>query len=1345
MLWLEVFGDLTCTVSGGSAPLGGTPISTGKSVRLSSSARAVLGFLILHPGRQPRRHVRSATEIHSDDTFRSTLKRLRDGPLSAVFAGDEGHLELRVDHESSSWHKFRKECLSAEPVDWLNAWKRSEQTLLDGLDLGGGGWLGEARAEVAAARAGLCKRALSSNDQSRQEAQLWLARWTGLEPLSEEPILSGAAVLQRLGEPALGVGAIDAFVRRLHDAGAAPSQELLELLEHLQTGQGGRPIPLRRSLVLPARLEIQPKAPLEREPQLDHLKSKLVLALQERQVVLLEGEAGMGKTALMAWACVQWGPASSSRPGPQSSATGYPAVLWGDFGQEKYYGAFFAALDDYIDGLPDDELAYQFGPYAEVLAAELPVLGDRLGLAPLAQGGDRGGRRQRLFRALAETIRLIARAGPTVLVLDDLHKAGKDDRQLLSHLLRATDLRPMLILLAYRPDSHLSDWLRNVAEEISPLSTLSVGPLSIEGVERMISESLGSSPQPTVDRVADQTRCIPFFIERAIEGLGPTAELDPAIPEETPSFDIEALDGDSLDVLACAALLGVETDQRLLTQALSPAHPVRHAVSWGLSAGILVHDEHQMLRFTHDLFREQLLARAEDRLAALAGPLAEAMESDPDADAALSASLHELSGNRAAALADRRRAARQAQGALAHADAVGHLLTALTLVDGEDERLPTLMELGLAQWQSGMIQGSAQTYYDAARLAEKLDRPDDLAEAALGAVGRLGFQGVTADSRLVDLLSTALEALPEADSSVRARVLGCLAQALTFSGKQQHAVAELSEEAERMARRIDDDELTLDLLCRTCWATWTPQNLLRRRARADEMVQLADAVGNGPLSFEAHIQHLAIALETGHRARALADVEICERLAAGLNLAYYTALACYIRGMVELLDGPRADVGERSTWEGLEVGQREQNQGILQLFGAQLLYVRLLQGRSAELLAASQSLTEYYKPIAAWRAGLALIYTETNNPDQAAEAVSALAAKRFSAIPRDMFFIVCMDHLARASVALYPNYGIDDALMEAIYTELAPYADRQVLAGVAAAVHGSVHLPLGLLAAAQGESHLAAQHFRGAASAAAAMGCRPASIEARVHLLLVELADPGADIRPLDLMLDELALLVQESAELGIVRSAEALGVALLHAQRRATADGRDELAAKADALRGAVELLLAEATPVVPSSSTMRRVLGRTVARHIAPRLGPRLDRYDDLTLEKHFDQAQEKVMRGMALLYQPDMGCGFVGQVGFRFPRTQGSKDVYEWCFEIDLTRARATRGPPEDAKAIVTAPVRQFAELLTRRLNGVQGWVEGRIKVDGDPTVAARLVEMFGGEQALIDLDPGDTTGS
>ena len=204
----------------------------------------------------------------------------------------------------------------------------------------------------------------------------------------------------------------------------------------------------------------------------------------QTQIVLLEGEVGIGKTRLatefLAWAETEGADALQG----QAFETG----------GHLPYQPMIEALRPRIEreNAPDDLFS---DLWLTELSQLLPELRDRYPdlAAPL---GDESVARNRLFEAVARLGQALAARAPFVLFIDDVQWADAASLEVLHYLARrfAESKTPALLLLTLRMEERdlrpaLAEW-RAGMERAAPLTHLLLGPLSAEDILRLL-QALG--------------------------------------------------------------------------------------------------------------------------------------------------------------------------------------------------------------------------------------------------------------------------------------------------------------------------------------------------------------------------------------------------------------------------------------------------------------------------------------------------------------------------------------------------------------------------------------------------------------------------------------------------------------------------------------------------------------------------------------------------------------------------------------------------------------------------------------------------------------------------------------
>jgi len=157
-----------------------------------------------------------------------------------------------------------------------------------------------------------------------------------------------------------------------------------------------------------------------------------------------------------------------------------------------------------------------------------------------------------------------------------------------------------------------------------------------------------------------------------------------------------------------------------------------------------------------------------------------------------------------------------------------------------------------------------------------------------------------------------------------------------------------------------------------------------------------------------------------------------------------------------------------------------------------------------------------------------------------------------------------------------------------------------------------------------------------------------------------------------------------------------------------------------------------------VRALSAAVRDLARASVRRRA-QAGARLavSRASDQRLEQIFGSAgsQRTLFAMMASRFQPDQAAGFSGAICYDLRRTGAPEapgtSSRPWTIDISGERARVRPGKPQQAAVTIGVGVADFIRLVTGATNAFDLIAAGRLTLDGDMAVAARLGDMFGAE--------------
>ncbi|WP_281257720.1 ATP-binding protein [Asanoa hainanensis] len=397
---------------------------------------------------------------------------------------------------------------------------------------------------------------------------------------------------------------------------------------------------------------------VERAPQLAVLNAVLdaVTAGHGGVLVLLGGEAGGGKTALVREFCRHHAP-----------------VLWG-------------ACDPLFTPRP-------LGPFTDI-------------------AHDTGGALRELIAAGAKPHQVaveVGRQAKGIMVLEDLHWADEATLDVLSLLGRRIGSLPMLVIATYRDDElHRTHPLRRLLGEVRG-TRLAAGPLSVDAVAGL-ARPFGRDPHELHRATAGN----PFFVTEVLAARGDDI---PATVRDAVLARAARLDAEATTVVEAVSVAVPQCELDLL-DALVDGAAAQDGLERALAAGIVEVAPGGKIRFRHELARRTIEeSLSPHRRVALHR---RALRAIPAGDATRLAHHAEAAGDAEAVQRFAPRAAEQAAAIGSHREAAAHYARALRfgaglppetradllerqsqecyLTDQTDESI-TALELAIKVWQ----------------------------------------------------------------------------------------------------------------------------------------------------------------------------------------------------------------------------------------------------------------------------------------------------------------------------------------------------------------------------------------------------------------------------------------------------------------------------------------------------------------------------------------------------------------------------------------------------------------------------------------------------------------------
>ena len=288
--------------------------------------------------------------------------------------------------------------------------------------------------------------------------------------------------------------------------------------------------------------------------------------------VLLQGESGIGKTALLQHFL------------RQLAARDDVLVLSGRCYEQE--SVPFKGLDDLIDclssalhRLPASELARLMPPESPSLLRMFPVLGRVQSFAELSHGEDsvedQQQLRQRAVGALRELLQRLSQGRTVVLAIDDLQWGDADSAAVLSELLGHRDSPPLLLIGCYReaadqPEEFLTELSTRASAEGFWTAELRLGTLPQQDAQALAQLHLDvpeESSAGLAEEVARAAAGNPFLIQQFAWSVSQQPS-DQAEPIRLRAEDADGMLWSRLKKLSSAT-------QQLLELVAVAGHPLR--------------------------------------------------------------------------------------------------------------------------------------------------------------------------------------------------------------------------------------------------------------------------------------------------------------------------------------------------------------------------------------------------------------------------------------------------------------------------------------------------------------------------------------------------------------------------------------------------------------------------------------------------------------------------------------------------------------------------------------------------------------------------------------------------
>lgn len=774
-----------------------------------------------------------------------------------------------------------------------------------------------------------------------------------------------------------------------------------------------------------------------------------------RQVLLLGGDPGVGKSRVAAEAC-------------RLLLARGAAVLVGAC-------------------LPDAPIAYE--PFRESIvalagaiqaesAADVAKARAKLGLLvrPDETAGEPSGPGRESFDTVTQVLRAASTGRPVVLVVEDLHWATPSTLDLLGWIIRRTPDARLLILMTARlapPDRSelLARTLADLARERG-MHRLVLKGLPVEDARRLVQgQLLGGDRGGIGARLAAQTGGNPFLLLELCRDLAggdlmtQPADGDVHVPEAVRDLFVgrlSSLPEPLRPVVELAALVGDRVPVSLL-QAVARAQDVLRAVEAAVGRGLLVREPRSgSVRFPHALARQAVVdATPPSRRALHHGSIADVLEarsgqSLPELSQLAYHTLH-ATGRTARARGYLEQCGRLAACSFAYLEAARLFERAADLADAAAER-------HRLQLLAADCLQSAGEYLAARDLGHRVveETGDPGTRVAAASIMEEESSLIGGEHASLRALTEALGAAPlDLDSPECLAALAGLARALDQVAWSPMAPA-LSDAVLTRARATESTSLVVGVLRKRLQLTLgRPDRARAMLATAQELTLLARGVRRSqPLGSSGFFRCL-LGMRLGDPdevAAGVADFELAYDLSRVMWFGFWPEVAevslRFMRG-----DFRRA---EELAWELRRWKEEDQGSSDMGHLGLAVFLVRRELG---DLSAASELVGGDEDPHRLWAPGLLALYTELEMHDSARRVLDLMATpEALAANARTEYFATAVGFMVEAALLLH-----DATTLRRLRPTLAQHTGLVLVSEQFLAVTGTGDRYLGMVDSALGE------------------------------------------------------------------------------------------------------------------------------------------------------------------------------------------------------------------------------------------------------------------------------------
>jgi DNA-binding SARP family transcriptional activator/tetratricopeptide (TPR) repeat protein len=900
MLHARLFGPLRISVDSDAAPE--VP---------GLRPRAVLAWLVMHPGLHPRETVAArfwpnVLDTSARGSLRSALWVVR-ASLETVGAadylvGDRDRVGIAPELPRSVDLEDAIAFSSGDvPGDWERAFGLMADPLLSDLT---DDWVLEARDDYRVVGADLARRIAASAEADGRiaDAVTWTRRALARDRLDEA---THRLLISRLAAAGEGAQALAAYERcqaiLRAEFGTLPSEETRALARSVRADAASVAAPV------PRRATADHPNLIGRRESLATLEAAWQRARSGAGgVAIVAGPAGIGKTRLVDELVARVSPETLVVRGVAAEVDGAPPL---------------APWSEALDALANTVRPPPDTPWTPDLARLSIRIEEAWDCPPGAPAATPEIERIRLFDAVLECLRWAGTVRPVLLVLEDVHLLDTTSAALVAHVgRRLTDVRVLMVVTS-RPDDAPAVLDALAWTDVPPVR---VGLTPLDDAE---SRQLAASVAPALssdgrEEVAARCDGNPLLVVQAARaGAAGTDVSEDLRGWIRPT--LARLPGSARQLVDIGAAAGRPLDLGEVAACVGPEH-ADAAIDAAYAAGLLCDVPGRRLRFTHSLVREACYAElGAGRRTWAHRRFAEVLEDRPHQAPSELARHLLLAGEDERARDLLARAAAQAREIGALDEAAGYLREAARLAEESPGRAAELwLELAVVEaWRAdrAAVDDAFRNAVDALEaIGDRRGLASAWAQQALLLWTTLCYprEAAAAYQRCLELLGKTTNA-PE----IRVLAMAGQAKAEALIGDPRRA-ARMADAVDARVSATDDPALAAEVAGARLFIAIRGEDGTPRAETADHAITLARAAGRTELAYVTAITTASALAARGDLPGAM--VYIDRALESGQAGASLTSQAHAARAFTLLRLG-RVDEADRAIARSTEIAEGSQD------------------------------------------------------------------------------------------------------------------------------------------------------------------------------------------------------------------------------------------------------------------------------------------------------------------------------------------------------------------------------------------------------------------------------------